>query len=115
MIKLFKFLKGSAVICAILAPLVMCLEVAMDLLQPTLLSNIIDIGIANQDLNYVLITGLKMIIAAIIGLFAGAACSFLAYKDIILLSNPWKTREIKQYQQILRCKKVTFEQGRCLN
>lgn len=78
MIKLFKFLKGSAVICAILAPLVMCLEVAMDLLQPTLLSNIIDIGIANQDLNYVLITGLKMIIAAIIGLFAGAACSFLA-------------------------------------
>lgn len=78
MIKLFKFLKGSAVICAILAPLVMCLEVAMDLLQPTLLSNIIDIGIANQDLNYVLITGLKMIIAAVIGLFAGVVCSFLA-------------------------------------
>ena len=39
---------------------------------------------------------------------------FFTYKDIILLSNPWKTREIKQYQQILRCKKVTFEQGRCL-
>ena len=78
MIKLFKYLKGSAIICAILAPIAMCLEVAMDLLQPTLLSNIIDIGVANQDLNYVLITGLKMIIAAIIGLFAGCACSFLA-------------------------------------
>ena len=78
MIKLFKYLKGSAIICAIAAPLVMCLEVAMDLLQPTLLSNIIDIGVANQDLNYVLITGLKMIIAAIVGLFAGSACSFLA-------------------------------------
>ena len=78
MIKLFKYLKGSAIICAILAPLAMCLEVAMDLLQPTLLSNIIDIGVANQDLNYVLITGLKMIIAAIVGLFAGSACSFLA-------------------------------------
>lgn len=78
MIKLFKFFKGSAVICAILAPLVMILEVAMDLLQPTLLSNIIDIGVANHDLNYVLITGLKMIIAAIVGLFAGAGCSFLA-------------------------------------
>lgn len=78
MIKLMKYLKGSAVFCAILAPLVMCLEVAMDLVQPTLLSNIIDIGVANQDLNYVLITGLKMIIAAIIGLFAGSACSFLA-------------------------------------
>ena len=78
MIKLFEFFKGSAVICAILAPLVMILEVAMDLLQPTLLSNIIDIGVANHDLNYVLITGLKMIIAAIVGLFAGGACSFLA-------------------------------------
>ena len=78
MIKLFKYLKGSAIICALLAPLAMCLEVAMDLLQPTLLSNIIDIGVANKDLNYVLITGLKMIIAAIVGLLAGSACSFLA-------------------------------------
>ena len=78
MIKLLKYLKGSAVICAILAPLAMCLEVAMDLLQPTLLSNIIDIGVANGDLNYVLSVGIKMVIAAIIGLFAGAGCSYLA-------------------------------------
>lgn len=87
MIKLFKFFKGSAVICAILAPLVMILEVAMDLLQPTLLSNIIDIGVANHDLNYVLITGLKMIIAAIVGLFAGAGCSFLAAIAAIKLAE----------------------------
>ena len=90
MIKLFKFFKGSAVICAILAPLVMILEVAMDLLQPTLLSNIIDIGVANHDLNYVLITGLKMIIAAIVGLFAGAGCSFLAaIAAFPILINMW--------------------------
>ena len=87
MIKLFKFFKGSAVICAILAPLVMILEVAMDLLQPTLLSNIIDIGVANHDLNYVLITGLKMIIAAIVGLFAGVGCSFLAAIAAIKLAE----------------------------
>ena len=87
MIKLFKFFKGSAVICAILAPLVMILEVAMDLLQPTLLSNIIDIGVANHDLNYVLITGLKMIIAAIVGFFAGAGCSFLAAIAAIKLAE----------------------------
>ena len=78
MIKLLRYLKGSAVICAILAPLSMCLEVAMDLLQPTLLSNIIDIGVANGDLNYVLSAGIKMVIAAIVGLFAGSACSYLA-------------------------------------
>ena len=78
MIKLIKYLKGSAIICAILAPLAMCLEVAMDILQPTLLSNIIDIGVANGDLNYVLSIGIKMILAAIVGLIAGASCSFFA-------------------------------------
>lgn len=76
--KLLKYLKGSAIVCAILAPITMCLEVAMDLLQPTLLSSIIDVGVANGDLNYVLSVGIKMIIAAIIGLFAGSACSFFA-------------------------------------
>ena len=78
MTKLLKYLKGSALLCAILAPLSMCLEVAMDLVQPTLLSNIIDIGVANGDLNYVLSVGFKMILAAIVGLLAGGACSLLA-------------------------------------
>jgi len=76
--KLLKYLKGSALLCAILAPIAMCLEVAMDLVQPTLLSNIIDIGVVNGDLNYVLSVGFKMIIAAIVGLLAGSACSLLA-------------------------------------
>ena len=78
MIKLFKYLKGPAVICAILAPLSMCLEVSMDLLQPTLLSKIIDIGVANSDLNYVIYIGIQMIIAAIVGLIGGALCSYFA-------------------------------------
>lgn len=78
LIKLLRFLKGSAVACAILAPITMCLEVAMDLLQPTLLSKIIDTGVANGDLNYVLYIGIQMIIAAIVGLIAGSACSYFA-------------------------------------
>ena len=78
MIKLLRFLKGSAITCAILAPITMCLEVAMDLLQPTLLSKIIDTGVANGDLNYVIYIGIQMIIAAIVGLIAGSACSYFA-------------------------------------
>ena len=78
MIKFLKYLKGSAVICAIIAPLAMMLEVSMDLLQPVFLSNIIDIGIANGDLHYVLTVGLKMIIVAIIGAIGGIMCSTLA-------------------------------------
>ncbi len=56
MTKLLKYIKGHALICAILAPLTMAVEVFMDLLQPTLMANIIDIGIANRDLSYVLKT-----------------------------------------------------------
>lgn len=78
MLKLLKHLKGSAIICAMLAPIAMCVEVAMDLLQPTLLSKIIDTGVATGDLNYVIHIGIQMIIAAIVGLIGGASCSFLS-------------------------------------
>lgn len=78
MLKLLKYLKGKALLCAILAPLLMLLEVMMDLMQPTLMSNIIDIGVANGDLNYVLLTGFKMIGIAFLGIIGGAGCSLLA-------------------------------------
>lgn len=78
LIKLFKYLKGSAAICAIIAPLAMILEVSMDLLQPTLLSKIIDIGVANGDLDYVLRVGFKMMLIAIIGAIGGILCSTFA-------------------------------------
>ncbi|WP_286184118.1 ABC transporter ATP-binding protein [Clostridium sp. CCUG 7971] len=78
MVKLLRYLRGSAIICAILAPITMSLEVIMDLLQPTLMANIIDIGVANGDLSYVFNIGLKMIITAIISFVAGISCSFFA-------------------------------------
>jgi ABC-type multidrug transport system, ATPase and permease components len=78
MIKLLRYLRGKAIICALIAPLMMILEVSMDLLQPTLLSKIIDIGIANTNQNYIFVTGLKMILAAVFGIIGGAGCSVFA-------------------------------------
>ena len=72
---LLRFLKGSAIICAIIAPIMMILEVSMDLLQPTLLANIIDIGLVNNDTTYILTVGKKMLIVAILGLIGGSGCS----------------------------------------
>ncbi|CBK96101.1 ABC-type multidrug transport system, ATPase and permease components [[Eubacterium] siraeum 70/3] len=56
----------------------MILEVSMDLLQPTLMSDIVDNGIlgdaaADENLRYVLITGLKMLVFSLIGCFGGIA------------------------------------------
>ncbi len=74
MTKLLKYIKGSAIIYTILAPLMMFIEVIMDLNQPKLMSDIIDIGVANGDITYVLNVGFKMIVVAFIGILGGMLC-----------------------------------------
>ena len=76
--KLLKYIKGSTVIYAILAPLMMFIEVIMDLNQPKFMADIIDIGVANGDINYVLNIGFKMIVVAIIGILGGMLCGWFA-------------------------------------
>lgn len=78
MTKLLKYIKGSAIIYTILAPLMMFIEVIMDLNQPKLMADIIDIGVANGDINYVLNVGFKMIIVAFIGILGGMLCGIFA-------------------------------------
>jgi ATP-binding cassette subfamily B protein len=68
---------------AIIGPLFMVLEVAMDLIQPTIMQHIIDVGIANRDLNYVIKMGLLMIGAAALGLIGGLGCMMYSTKAAI--------------------------------
>lgn len=75
---LLKYFKGSAIVFAIMAPLSMIVEVAMDLLQPTLLSKIIDVGVAQGDINYILKVGFYMIMVSVIAAIGGILCSFFA-------------------------------------
>jgi ATP-binding cassette, subfamily B, multidrug efflux pump len=56
---------------AVIAPLLMLVEVIMDLMQPRLLQTIIDSGIANSDMNLVIQTGLLMVGLALIGAAGG--------------------------------------------
>lgn len=77
MTKLMRYLKSGAVF-AILAPLFMLLEVAMDLMQPTLMSDIVNKGIVSGDMGYVLAIGAKMIGAAFLGVIGGAGCMFFS-------------------------------------
>ena len=74
MLKLLKYLKKSW-FYALLAPLFMLVEATMDLYQPTLMADIIDIGVANGDISYVLNTGVKMLIFSLVGMVGGIMCS----------------------------------------
>lgn len=60
---------------AIGAPLLMLLEVFMDLMQPTLMARIVDKGIIPTDMNVLTETGLLMLGITVIGLIGGIGCS----------------------------------------
>ena len=57
---------------AILTPLCIVGEVLLETRIPLLMSNIVDIGIANQDIGYVVKIGLTMMLMALCSLFFGA-------------------------------------------
>ncbi|PFB31839.1 multidrug ABC transporter ATP-binding protein [Bacillus cereus] len=80
--KLLHYLKPY-MFFAIIGPLFMVLEVAMDLIQPTIMQHIIDVGIANRDLNYVIKMGLLMIGAAALGLIGGLGCMMYSTKAAV--------------------------------
>jgi len=61
-----------------LAPLSVACEVLIEIFIPLLMSKIIDIGIANSDLQYIVKMGLLMIGSALISLFFGAISSRFA-------------------------------------
>lgn len=63
---------------AILAPLLMVLEVAMDLLQPKLMSSIVDHGVLAGNLSHIVSTGLLMLAFALIGWVGGAGCTLFS-------------------------------------
>ena len=63
---------------ALLAPLFKVLEVIMDLSQPWFMQKIIDIGIAQKDLNYIAKTSILMIVFSFFGIASGIGCTILS-------------------------------------
>ena len=75
--KLARFLKPYW-LWALLGPLFMVLEVAMDLLQPRLIQRIVDQGIARSNMHVVLTTTAWMVGVALIGLLGGLGSAVFA-------------------------------------
>lgn len=72
-VKLSKYLKPYALF-AVLTPLSMVGEVLGDLLQPKLMSKIVDDGVLGQNMNLIIRTGLLMLLV----LIGGGACGIAA-------------------------------------
>ena len=97
MIKLLRFMKGSYGF-AIAAPLFMLLEVIMDLMQPTLMSNIVDVGIAQGDLPYIWATGGRMLLMAFIGVVGGLGCVACSAQAAVSFSSRLRQAVFNQIQ-----------------
>jgi ATP-binding cassette subfamily B multidrug efflux pump len=76
-LKLARFLKPYW-LWALLAPLLMVLEVAMDLMQPRMVQRIVDQGIAQGNMSVVLQTGGLMVALAVVGMIGGVGCTIFS-------------------------------------
>ena len=63
---------------SVLAPLLVILEVLMEVLIPLEMAKIIDIGIANGDMSYILQRGLILVVMAMLALFFGVQAGNMA-------------------------------------
>ena len=69
---------------AILAPLFMVVEVLMDLRQPLLMAEIVDVHLINGDIQAIILTGLKMLglvfLGGVAGILSGVFTNLAAFK-----------------------------------
>ncbi|MFB3169780.1 ABC transporter ATP-binding protein [Neobacillus sp. 179-C4.2 HS] len=99
---------------AILAPVLMCIEVMMDLLQPTIMQKMIDTGIANQDNGYVIKLGFIMLLSAVVGLIGGAGCSIYAAKAAVHVAADIRRDVFKKVEQFSNHNTDSFGTGKLI-
>ncbi|MEG0385784.1 MAG: ABC transporter ATP-binding protein [Solibacillus sp.] len=81
-LKLTKYIRPY-IVFAIIAPVMMLIEVGMDLLQPTILQHIIDDGISQGDTSYIIKMFGLMMGTSMIALIGGIGCSVYASKTAV--------------------------------
>lgn len=95
---LFKYLKPYWM-ATLLAPLFMFVEVTSDLLQPTLMARIVDEGIANGNMPFIITTGLQMVGIALMGLLGGLGCIAASSYAGVNMGTDLRSAVYKKIQQ----------------
>ena len=83
---------------SILTPLCMIGEVIAEMIIPVLMGRIVDLGINGADMNYIIRTGLLMILVALFGLFAGLAGAYFGSKASTGLARNLRKRMFDNIQ-----------------
>ncbi|MBT2285082.1 ABC transporter ATP-binding protein [Paenibacillus polymyxa] len=96
---------------AIVAPLLMVLEVTMDLLQPKLMSSIVDDGVLAGNLPHIVTTGLIMLLVALIGWVGGAGCTLYSSKAAIGYGTDLRQELFDHIQTFSFRNLDTFQEG----
>jgi len=74
---MLKYVKKYWIFC-LLAPLFMVGEVAMDLIQPDMMADIVDNGVLKSDIHLIISMGVKMILTVLLGGLSGVLCGVFA-------------------------------------
>ena len=85
-------------LAAIMTPVFMILEVAMEMLIPLLIADLVDNGVENGDLTSIYRIGGQMLICAVIGLFGGIMGAILGSKSSAGLAKNLRKKMFENIQ-----------------
>ena len=107
---LFRFLKRHWFWLA-LAPAAMLLETAMDLMQPALMTDIVDVGVRELRPDVVRATGWRMLLCALLGALGGAACTFVSSRAATGFGNDLRKALFARVQRLSFAQTDRFTAG----
>lgn len=85
--------------CFLLGPLFMVIEACGEFILPYLNANIINIGIVNKDVNYVIENAIGMVIIALVMLIAGVLGAYFAIKGAAHLASDIRSQTFMKIQK----------------
>ncbi|MBQ3811248.1 MAG: ABC transporter ATP-binding protein [Kiritimatiellae bacterium] len=107
---LFRYLKRYWFWLA-LAPAAMLLETAMDLMQPALMTDIVDVGVRELRPEVVRATGWRMLLCAALGALGGMACTFVSSRAATGFGNDLRKALFARVQRLSFAQTDRFTAG----
>lgn len=83
---------------AIMAPICMLVEVSSELIVPQIMSDIVDIGMANNDIHFIITRGILIVFIAILGFCGGVSCAYFASKTAMYFGTDLRSAMFKHIQ-----------------